>query len=208
MGKKEIVFTQKRKNAIARLIREAKRTAYQVGRLEALSLPVEVLAELPDIPSEYLAAIRAGKSPQEAVEAAGLYNKLRKLHAANALYCSDLPIHLRTTFERQFVFVSAVTEEAYLLDEDTDPYSWIQYDPVIHGPLYKVPTGNQEAPRPLCPECGEELEYMPVINARKATSECLHACINCGSIWRISASGDGQSIHRYPAAGGIGDPFD
>ena len=100
MDKKKIVFTQKRKNAIARLLREAKRTAYQVGRLEALLLPVEVLAELPDIPSEYLTAIRAGKSPHEAVEAAGLYNELRKLHAANALYCSDLPIHLRTTFQK------------------------------------------------------------------------------------------------------------
>lgn len=99
MDKNKIVFTQKRKNAIARLLGEAKRTAYQVGRLEALSLPVEVLAELPDIPSEYLIAIRAGKSLQEAVEAAGLYDELRKLHAANALYCSDLPIHLRTTLK-------------------------------------------------------------------------------------------------------------
>lgn len=199
MDKKKIVFTQKRKNAIARLLREAKRTAYQVGRLEALSLPVEVLAELPDIPSEYLTAIRAGKSPHEAVEAAGLYNELRKLHAANALYCSDLSIHLRTTFKKQLVFVSTVTEEAYLLDEETDPYSWAEYDPAIHGPLFKTPTGNQKAPIPLCPECGEELECKPVINARKSTSEYLHVCSSCGSIWQITVDQDDQtqSIPHY-----------
>lgn len=63
MDKEKIVFTQKRKNDIAWLLKELNRTARLVGWLEALSLPAEVIAELPDIPDDYIAAIRAGKSP-------------------------------------------------------------------------------------------------------------------------------------------------
>lgn len=199
MGEKKTVFTKERKNELARLLKELNRTARLVGRLESLSFSPEMLAELPDIPDDYLTVLRAGKSPIEAVEAAGLYAALEKIQAANVRYCSELPVHLRTTFKDQLVFVSTITEEAYLLDDKTEPYSWVEYDPAVHGPLYRTPVKLQKNPTPLCPDCGRELEYMPVINVRKSTTEHLHACSYCGGIWQITVDQDDQpqSIHRY-----------
>lgn len=196
MGEKKTVFTEARKNELARLLKELNRTARLIGQLETLSFPSEMISELPD---DYISALRAGKSPIEAVEAAGLYAALGKIHAANVRYCSDLPVHLRTTFNDRLVFVSTITEEVYLLDDKTEPYSWAEYDPAVHGPLYRTPVKLQENPAPLCPDCEKELEYMPVINVGTSTAEHLHACSNCGSIWQIIVDQDDQpqSIRRY-----------